>query len=220
MPHDPTVAKLAAASFKNHAIVQEGEGRWLCAKPGTNIYSFRVILAPGYVVLLGDLGELVLRHHERDSLRWLLTCPHIDYMLGKCPFRGQLREFDQAAAEQYLSEMDDLTLAFRIREAWKVAVHCDEDEAWRSSYYLATGDSEVPACDRWNDQALWQAEALLWFCRAYEAAQSPIHAVPPRGSGQCPCGSWPLEHLDHRMTADPALVTCPGCLEALRKAAL
>lgn len=38
-----------------------------------------------------------------------------------------------------------------------------------------------------------------------------VHRCPPGDEAQMPCcGGWPLERLGERMTADPALVTCPG----------
>jgi len=38
-----------------------------------------------------------------------------------------------------------------------------------------------------------------------------VHLCPPGDEPQFPCcGGWPLERLGERMTADPALVTCPG----------
>lgn len=42
-----TVAHLAAKGFARHVITEEGEGRWLCHTPGTGVYSFRVVTAPG-----------------------------------------------------------------------------------------------------------------------------------------------------------------------------
>jgi hypothetical protein len=43
------------------------------------------------------------------------------------------------------------------------------------------------------------------------AEETQVHAFPEPGSAQAPCcGRNVLEMLGHRMTADPALVTCPG----------
>jgi len=46
---------------------------------------------------------------------------------------------------------------------------------------------------------------------APEPADVVVHLCPPGDEAQFPCcGGWPLERLGERMTADPALVTCPG----------
>lgn len=38
-----------------------------------------------------------------------------------------------------------------------------------------------------------------------------VHLCPPGDEAQMPCcGGWPLERIGERVTADPALVTCPG----------
>ncbi len=40
----------AKSAFRDHVITVEGPGRWRCNKPGTWIYGFRVITAPGAIV--------------------------------------------------------------------------------------------------------------------------------------------------------------------------
>ena len=74
---------MAEENSAEHVLCVLRKDEWRCAKPGTGIYSFVVLLRPGVVAMWGDLGEYVLRHSGEDSLVWLrraVTDP--GYLLG------------------------------------------------------------------------------------------------------------------------------------------
>ena len=95
MRKDDRIAALAAGRFDEHVVTMEGLGRWRCGRPDSNLYSFRVIAAPGAVIVYGDLGKRVYRHANHDSLEWLRQAVRDpDYLLGKAspPFERVLEE--------------------------------------------------------------------------------------------------------------------------------
>jgi len=90
-----TIDELAKEAFKDHVLREEGEGRWFCGRPGTGMYHFRLIVAPGCVLLYGDIGEAVFLCAEPDALNWLLASAGggRDYILGKS--RQAVRDKDR-----------------------------------------------------------------------------------------------------------------------------
>lgn len=89
----------AASAFREHTLTQEGEGRWYCGKPGTGFYHFRVISAPGTIVLFGDIESLVLRPSGNNALHWLRSVLHpdkevdsISYVLEKAEYVFKVRQ--------------------------------------------------------------------------------------------------------------------------------
>lgn len=165
------IAEMAVKSLKDHALTAEGDGRWYCGKPGTGYYSFRVITSPGCVFMHGDLGEIALICHDRDSLQWLKTSTHMDYALGKASERK--REFLPSEAERALKDIyndrDDNRrgIVDKIRDSWEW--YSGEDDkfspemAFRIAYRDATGDCEVPDCTDWDGSMIWQWHALRKF---------------------------------------------------------
>lgn len=177
--HRASIAKHAAEAFKDHVLTNEGDGRWLCSKPGTGIYHFRIIFSPGCVFMYGDIYDLCLMCYDHDSLQWLRTAPHLDYVMGKSTKPS--RVFLPAEAEAYLqrTEADEEDnrrgIVGKIREAWEDnQMEDDRVEpamAWRFAYVDATGDTEPPACDDWDEQMLYQWHGLQKFVALYEQQQ-------------------------------------------------
>jgi hypothetical protein len=92
-------AEIAARkSFEGHVLKDEGHGRWYCARPDTNNYSFRVTDFRDGLILSGDLGELILVVYGRNPIAWLRGClrsGNEDYVLSKVPLA--LRQRDMTA---------------------------------------------------------------------------------------------------------------------------
>lgn len=103
--HRDQIKKFAAEAFENHIITRESEIMWLCKRPGTIVYHFRVLTPPGAVLIYGDIGDLFLRQYHR-SLPWIrgsATNPDSpDYVLGKVPLRFVEKEFLPEEAREYL----------------------------------------------------------------------------------------------------------------------
>ena len=174
-------ARMAATDFKDHFLTQDNERQWHVGVPGTGIMSFRVLTPPGAVILYGDIGELILRPHGRDSLGWLRTSPHLDYVLGKTPYLLQRKVFLIEEARAYIAEMRAETplvaiTADRLEEAMEDArlddppsETADALREWHRVYYEVTGDSEPPSCSDWDNEMLWCWHGLQCFLRLLEA---------------------------------------------------
>lgn len=82
-----TVDALAVEAFARHKLRSEGKGRWYCGRPGSGLYHFRLITAPGCILLYGDIGQAILLCQAVDALAWLRKAiSDRDYVLGKSCF--------------------------------------------------------------------------------------------------------------------------------------
>ncbi len=173
------IFQMAEKEFAGHVLLEEGQGRWHCGVPGTMMYSFRVIIAPYYVVLLGDLGDLVLNCSDADSLRWLRTASHVEYLLSKArhPDRTFCEDEPQAYLATMLAEHDDNETeedaALRQTRVGALQDEFDAYEedfgkelAWTRAWWHVMHESEAPDLTRWSQQMYWQAAALQWFVSA------------------------------------------------------
>ena len=165
--HRAQVAKLAKEAFKDHKLHQEGPGRWFCAKPGTGIYSFHVACFNGCVVLYGDVGELILRPSDKDSLAWLCDAiDSMDYVLGKAPNPWPEREFLKGEMERELSEMGG-ELAGKVKECFEDSLEMMPDSSrrrrrcWRSSRRRPASRNSLTLSGIGDEQ---RAMAWDWAC--------------------------------------------------------
>lgn len=67
------IKAMATDAFKDHVLTEEGDGRWLCKRLIGGSYWFRLITAPGSIIILGDVGECILRPHTKhdETVSWL-----------------------------------------------------------------------------------------------------------------------------------------------------
>lgn len=100
------IREMAEKDFADH-VLKKKDGWWYCGKPGTSIYSFSLCLAiPYYVILVGDIDELVLFVTGRDPLAWLLgSIDSLDYVLGKA--RHPSKDFMRKHAEEAIKALED-----------------------------------------------------------------------------------------------------------------
>ena len=103
-------AKYAEEAFAEHIITPEQtEGpvrMWLCHKPGTGIYHFRVIAAPGILVVTGDVGDNILRASDRDLVPWLRgAVKSPDYLMEKIVRGYNCKEFVEGEVENMFCNM-------------------------------------------------------------------------------------------------------------------
>ncbi len=102
--HRADMKEMCRKEFEEHVLERESEDRWYCGKPGTGFYHFRVIFSPGYVIVVGDIGDVVLRCGY-EPLGWILGSNDPDYILGKSQIRGDHeRLFFPQEALDYLQE--------------------------------------------------------------------------------------------------------------------
>lgn len=104
------IARTAEKEFADHVLtIEQGEGpirMWHCGKPDTGIYSFRVIAAPGFIGVYGDVGDGMLMAHDRDLIKWLpgaVRSP--DYLMSKMLKKRD--EFNADEAREMMQRMID-----------------------------------------------------------------------------------------------------------------
>jgi predicted secreted protein len=176
------LAKRADEEFKDHVLVKEGEGRWFCGKPGTGIYSFRVLTAPGALIVYGDIYDAVLKPSDRDALAWLRgSMGSLDYVLEKVTAcADKRREFLRGEALRELAEMEQEhpERAARIRAAWEHNRDWQgEERAWIDALSAEGMDVEgIP--DDHDSQLLWQYHGLRHFCRLLDERDKADKAMP------------------------------------------
>ena len=108
----------ARETFKHHVLKVEGEGRWYFGpKNGSNNMDFRVIDAPGALIMFGDAGELMFQPHGRSALGWLRSVLEresgwsVEYIAEKVPatMQGTATAFDPELCKKWLREkLEDL----------------------------------------------------------------------------------------------------------------
>lgn len=178
------IAQLAERSFATHELVREGDGRWVCANPKSWAYWFRVVVAPGCIFLYGDIGELVLRPHDRDALAWLRQTDGVDYPLGKVPVELRSRDYLHPLATRALEDLEKEMpkQAAEIRDIFD-----PEDGDARSfaeAWYDVLADCEPPEVTDWGHSMLFCMEALRWFSRALDAEEAGLEVVQLEASGR------------------------------------
>lgn len=177
----------AKRRFAKHEVVVEGEGRYLCRKPGTGVDSFRVIFAPGAIFFFGDLYELILMPHDRDSKAWLRGTlrdgREIGYPLSKISHtqRDYVKEFCPDLAEEIVAEYEREEPKRakdweRVREAIDRGDDREARRAWDEVWWDISSDCEFPSAVTWTPMTLFQLEALRWFVRKIEDEEAAARA--------------------------------------------
>lgn len=183
----------AEESFKDHVLTQETPDRWLCKKPGSGCYAFRVTNFHDGLILSGDIDELVLVASDKDPISWLrrrgLSDP--EYVLTKIPRHFRRDEVIEDLVIFRLGE-EEREIADKMREIlgiefdegeWSVPSEITREE-WAAAYYGAGGEGGVPAVTDWDWRTLFQCEALKWFCRALDKAEDATPQPSEQQSGR------------------------------------
>lgn len=183
-----TIRKLAERAFDAHVLQPEGRDRWLCWRPDDCAHMFRLITAPYRVVVVGDVGEAILKVSSEDPVRWLrgFAGPAVprDYIAGKIVDDVARRVFYLGDATAWLAEnlADDPALLARTMATLRPYGDEEDPMAW---YRAATDAGLDEAYDMgWGRSAdhWWTVECLVWFARALvaaEAAETASAGGPP-----------------------------------------
>lgn len=180
--HAETIAGLAADAFKDHQLKPEGDRRWTCKRPGTGMYTFRVILAPGTVIITGDIGDAILHRisytDPLELLGWLrgMTDGYPDYTLSKLVHPEAYQQFFEGDAVRWAKTYavdtgeDAEDFADEVRQA------ADHDELSRHQFLELAHEHGVEDCYKvgagHSSEALWLFHALRTFIRLYDAQEA------------------------------------------------
>lgn len=166
-----TVRMLAAEAFTQHALTERRPWVWKCARPQQWAYGFFLLIAPGAVIIYGDLGEAIFRMaagSEADVLDWVLRCSSDpEYVLSKLQPREAWRQFYPGDAIAYATGLGNVDLVETLKEYdgyyGGVPAHV---------YYEACqerGLNDLPDCNGWTAGAHWIYHALSTFARLHKA---------------------------------------------------
>ena len=146
-----SIAAMAAKSFEHHRITADGEGSFVCRKPGDSHYWFGVVVKPGMILVYGDIGEYVFRVSDRDALGWFLTAGSagsIDYVLGKVRASdGARREFMIDDARAMVTEWENEAKGEDVVPCRRCVECVDEEHHWIESMGLEGEEYVCKHCD-------------------------------------------------------------------------
>ena len=169
------IINLAQEALKDHVITPEQtEGlvrMWSLCRPDMGIYWFRVIIAPGCIVVYGDVGDSMYNMHEHDPLPWLrdaINSP--EYLIGKMITKKE--KFFPAEAYKILDEMkeesqEETKVAEEIKDNWNTFDFEDSGYEFRRAIWEAGTDFEVPSSRAfdYNEDTYWSVECLKKFIK-------------------------------------------------------
>lgn len=159
--HRAQIARGAREAFAEHVLTEEAPGQWLCAKPGTGIYHFRVAQLKGALVVWGDIGDLIIAN-GRGTVAWFRGAQRDrDYVLSKSP-TARRGEFLPGEFKLALFHHDRK----HLRELEAEGSLFDEGD-WMS-WLEDGGDSECRVHD-WTSNDHWCCEALARFVELLDA---------------------------------------------------
>lgn len=198
-----TIAEIAGESLANHVITPEqtdGPVRmWYCGRKGTGMYSYRVIAAPGMLLVYGDVGDYMLQANDRDLIPWLKGAIRSeDYMISKMINKGEVFRPDEAIAllntlVEEAKEDDEGDLRHEDEEdnntyhyskqaiALKSAVLDEWDpdygsgEEFARAFMNAGGEcSLLSRTVDYESGVYWTMECLKKFVELYEDSKDPV----------------------------------------------
>lgn len=177
--HHGAIKRMHENDFSTHEMTEESPGVWLCKRPGTIIYSFRVAFLPGAILVWGDIGTMVLHPGANRGIGWLRgavndgAAKSFSYLFEKVPSEHRRMEFMpgdvlEACREAY-EEGGYGDAIVRALADWDVGGEPDEQrEAWYMAASRAGLDCEWYA--GYNDycaEMYWCAYALCWFVKRW-----------------------------------------------------
>jgi hypothetical protein len=176
---------MADEAFAKHRIVPEQtEGpvrMWYCGEKGTGVYSYRVVSAPGMLLVYGDVGDYMLQAYDKDLIPWLQgAIKSEDYVIGKMIHKHKI--FLEDEAELMLQSLVDDAYDDEDREIQRKIVSYVRDN-WNKEYdsvhefakafYEGGGDAELIDCVMdYESSAYWTFECLKKFVELYNELKS------------------------------------------------
>jgi len=143
----------AKRAFEDHVLIEEhADGLfrcWVCKRTDSIVYSFRVVTAPGALIVYGDVGHHILYRCE-DMLPWIRgSIGSRDYVLEKLMA-------DSKATTQFYSELVDEYFDDELAEAQKAI-----DEDFDVEHHEWRLKAVQVAKERWEDERSYKEEDEL-----------------------------------------------------------
>jgi hypothetical protein len=177
-----SIKAIAKGAFQSHRLTPsqtEGPVRmWLCHKTGTGMYHFRVIAAPGFLAVYGDVGDGMVLMHDNDPIPWLRGAIHSpEYLLEKMIKKHT--KFFRSEAEKILQDMvdsagspqeltDGITRAANVEDNWNKEI--DTEEEFEKALWTCGEDTELAECAvDYSEDDWWTVECLKKFIELLDA---------------------------------------------------
>lgn len=167
--------------FANHIIKREQGppfSSWLCKKPDTNNYWFRVIAGHNLIVFTGDIGDLIVEPYCSDALAWMhgaLRSP--SYFAEKIVRNMEITQFDEKLVKRALEYEREQLMAYDEDDKpdnWDEMLESLEDleerdfsnehEFYEAFYNSELYVDEMPSVTGLSDMFYVGLCALRWFC--------------------------------------------------------
>lgn len=159
---------------------------WRCAKPGTWMYGFYVTVIPGFVIIAGDIGEIVFQPTHPDPLDFIKGGDaHYQYGKATSEYREQqsvlpYRVREALAALVFHHRRRRERLPSELIELCRDMRHEKYDPADRNDFYRRLYDIDSDAMDVISSITVpdfgvfYRVYALQWFGRwlAQQASQA------------------------------------------------
>jgi hypothetical protein len=173
------IAEFAKECLSEHVLIPEQENEpvrmWLCRTPKKTSYWYRVVAAPGMVLIYGDVGDRMFQMYDRDAVQWARGAKDsFDYLLGKIVGRHEDR-LPEAIVELAKEELGAARDDDEREHAQKVYDAVVEAEKWGEdvfqTYYDASGGDFEFACVGIDSDtsSLWAVHCLKKFVELLEA---------------------------------------------------
>lgn len=182
-PNDQVLDRVRAnKTFDRHEITRERFGVWYCGAKDTGNMSFRVVVAPGMLMLYGDIGEIIFLPYAKNTLAWAVGSfqPEYPYYpMTKLSHHMREKEFQSDEVEGWLLE--------KVRENRK-----SRDNKWTKHY--------IDLVRRWRESdrdGLHQAERS-WheLCYTSNLDDPPTFTDYPTGIYLCfQAMCWFMSHV-------------------------
>ena len=196
--HRATITEIAQEALASHVISPEQESgpvrMWLCHRPGTGAYHYRVIAAPGMLLVYGDIGDHMLQANDKDLVPWLhraINSP--DYLISKFvrrpktffPYEAMLlldrlvqdgKDWDEQSGYNLdedgneimgMHEEEARTLKRKVLDEWDPDY--DDEHMFARAFYYAGGEASLIESTRdYDSDVYWTVECLKKFVELYD----------------------------------------------------
>lgn len=194
--HDK-IAELAQRDFADHVIREKSNPGdyarvFWCGKPdGSSIMHFKVVVFPGYLMVTGDVGDIVL-FRDTDMIAWCRSAVRSpSYFFEKATMsREQKRCWTDEAFEDWLTDAieqdkravedgdyDEVIWSEqRVKEVREAASSYDrrpEEAVYEKLTELGLSDcyEDIDACYDFTPNCWWSLECVKKFLSLYDAMQ-------------------------------------------------
>ena len=176
MSNQEKVAKDAIKSFLSHELTCESKtdkvALYRCAQPGTSCFSFRVVVAPGCIVVYGDIGDGMIYNYKsfQDQIPWLRGSVNSSrYLIDKMVFAE--REFcEETAKANWENEKENYEEG--DEEFEDIVSDNYPDQAWYNFFYGSLRCDESPGCEDYKIGVYWTVECLKKFIELLDKENS------------------------------------------------